>query len=90
MKESTEAMEASANNLEVELGPGHWDWVVPEGVQIKDRWNRVSHVLSGCGDLRQDRCPQAPGVNLGSKIGKYGGQDHRHRNKGGEERRMDA
>ena len=30
-------MEASAKNPDVEVGPGHWDWVVPEGVQIKDR-----------------------------------------------------
>ena len=37
VRESTEAMEASAKNLEVEVGTRHWHWLVPKGVQIKHK-----------------------------------------------------
>lgn len=29
--------EWGVHSLEVVLGPGHWDWVVPKGVQIEDK-----------------------------------------------------
>lgn len=49
-RESAEALEAPAKNLEVEAEPGIWGWVVPnDGVQIKDGENSVSHVLGAAG-----------------------------------------